>query len=373
MKVLYIGHYFELSGWGVAGRNYIRAMDSVGIDLCCRAIKFDKSKPTDPLILELENKDIKNCDIVIQNILCHLMEYDGNFKKNIGMFSSETLSIKPTSWPANLNLMDECWVINNMSKKVTEECVDVPVKVVPHATDITKFEETYPEPKFDQEIQDTFKFYFIGEAIQRKNLHTLLKAFHIEFGLDEPVSLVIKSSYPGLNGQQCQEHITNIINQIKTGLRLYPSINHYHKEILITDRWSEKDLYGLHQACDCFVMPSCGEAWCIPAFDSLGFGNPVIATNTGGMADYIKSSVNGWLIPTREEPVFAMNHTAFVDLNTARETWHNPSVLDLMKCMRLVFEQSKEDKEKMSDRCKDSVQKYSYENIGNHIKDLLSE
>ena len=35
---------------------------------------------------------------------------------------------------------------------------------------------------------------------------------------------------------------------------------------------SEEDIYSIHSSCDCFVMPSYGEAWCIPAFDAMGFG-----------------------------------------------------------------------------------------------------
>ena len=42
MKVLYIGHYREGSGWGQAAIDYILAMDSVGIDVVPRAVNLNQ-------------------------------------------------------------------------------------------------------------------------------------------------------------------------------------------------------------------------------------------------------------------------------------------------------------------------------------------
>ena len=57
MKVLYIGHYRDVSGWARAASDYILAMDSVGIDVVCRPIKLNASvAPIHPRVEELENK-----------------------------------------------------------------------------------------------------------------------------------------------------------------------------------------------------------------------------------------------------------------------------------------------------------------------------
>jgi len=369
MKILYINHARELSGWGQASKDYAEAMNSVGLDVASRSIKFDNSK-LDPnsKIHELEKKSTKNCDIVIQHVLPHLMEYSGNFKKNIGMFASESHSIRPTSWVSHLNLLDTIIVFNNMQAEATRNSgVIKPIKIIPHACNLKRYDIIYPTLNLNL-LKNTFKFYFIGEANQRKNLHTLIKAFHIEFNKQENTELIIKTND--------RQYVNNIIEQVKSGLRLYPEIKNYKQEVIIDKFLSESRLSSLHQVCDCFVMPSFGEAWSIPCFDSLGFGNPVIASNTGGMADYIEDKINGWLIPCRKEPVFGCDHIPFTDLNTSRETWDSIDLLELIKKMRLSYNMWQDDKnswKQMQENAKESVKKYSYEKVGNLIKELIEE
>ena len=57
MKILYIGHYKEGSGWSNAAINNILALDSIGIDVVCRNIKLTNSENEVPeRIKELEQK-----------------------------------------------------------------------------------------------------------------------------------------------------------------------------------------------------------------------------------------------------------------------------------------------------------------------------
>ena len=82
-------------------------------------------------------------------------------------------------------------------------------------------------------------------------------------------------------------------------------------------------------------MPSHGEAWCIPAFDAMGFGKTPICTNIGGMKDFIGKG--GFLIEGNMEPVFGMTRT-FKRLFTCNEDWCSVSVRGLMEAMRHVYE-----------------------------------
>ena len=49
MKVLYIGHYKEDSGWSRAAINNILALDAAGVNVVCRDIKLT-NKPYNFLI-----------------------------------------------------------------------------------------------------------------------------------------------------------------------------------------------------------------------------------------------------------------------------------------------------------------------------------
>ena len=57
MKVLYIGHYKDGTGWGNAALNNILALNSAGVDVVPRAITYEeKDKVKNETIEKLEQK-----------------------------------------------------------------------------------------------------------------------------------------------------------------------------------------------------------------------------------------------------------------------------------------------------------------------------
>ena len=130
---------------------------------------------------------------------------------------------------------------------------------------------------------------------------------------------------------------------------------------------------SLHATCDCLVAPSFGEAWCIPAFDAMGFGNTPICTNTGGMTDFL-SGGGGMLVDAHPEPVFGMTET-FADLYTGRENWDNIDIRELQKRMRNVYELHSSNSPAYLATKKlglENAYRYSYENVGKIMKEALT-
>jgi len=375
MKVLYIGCYRDGTGWAQAATDYILSMDSAGIDVVPRPLKLNANDPPLPnRILELEKKDSLGSDICIQHVLPHMMDYNARFKKNIGLYASETSNFSGSNWARKINCMDEAWVINEqMVDAAKESGVNVPIKIVPHATNFSKFESNHKKISIPN-IKNSFVFYFIGEMNNRKNLAAFIKAFHLEFDPNEPVSILIKSNRYGMSPEECAMEIKNVCDKIKLSLKKYKNIEDYKEDLIITDYLSEQELYGLHRACDCFVMPSYGEAWSIPAFDAMGFGKTPICSNTGGMADYLGGA--GILVAGRWEPVFGMGDT-FEDLFTGEENWYSVDINELRKAMRKMYEMRSEQESDKYAKMKRSglsqAMKYSHENIGKLIKELLNE
>jgi len=363
MKVLFIAPFAENSGWSVACTNYILALDAVGVDVAIRRIKLNDIQPELPKrIQELESKSSKGCDIVIQYILPHFADFNGHFDKNIIQYVWETSSFKMSAWPTKINTMDEAWVCNRSLIDISKQSgVNIPVKVVPHTFDMKKYEREYPAVEIPQS-KDSFLFYFIGEMNNRKNLEALIKAFHLEFSRNEPVNLVIKSTAG-------HKQIADFCNKVKNKLKLYPNLQHYKPEIIISDFLSEEQLCRLHTTCDCFVMPSFGEAWCIPAFEAMAFGNAVVANSVGGIKEYL-SEETGWPVKNRLEPVYDLQ-VPWNDLGQARESYWSIDVYDLMRCMRSAYDNPTL-REKLTKTGKKQVQEFSYEVIGNQIKDLLN-
>jgi glycosyltransferase involved in cell wall biosynthesis len=298
------------------------------------------------------------------------MKYDSSFDKNIGFFVVETSNIKYTSWPGHLNLMDEIWVpCSSMIKDGFASGITKPIKLVPHTFNIEEYKNKYP--KLNLPIANKFTFYFVGEFNRRKHLSALIKAFHTEFSIEEPVELVLKVNKYGTSPDNLANEIKNFCNQIKDGLKLYKDPSRYKPEIIITVDIPREDLLRLHATCDCFVVPSYGEAWCIPAWEAMAMGKLVIASATGGMLDYIDSERNGFLVGGSMEPAFGQMDT-FEEFGTAREQWFDISTRQLMQTMRRVYELSPSRKAEIGLEGHMSAFKYGYTQIGNLIKELLN-
>lgn len=341
-------------------------MDAAGLDIVPRPLKLNyHNKVVPQRILELQNKSSYGCDIVIQFMLPHMMEYNGNFKLCLGMYCSETSNFKSSSWAERLNLMDGAIVCNDqMICAARESGVIVPIIKIPYGVDVKKFEKSY-KPIPIPGIENTFVFYTIAEMGKRKNLKALLQAFHTEFEVNEPVSLVIKSHKYGMLPEECKKHIESDCKTIKRWLKIYPDEKYYKNEIIIPNILEEDGLCRLHSTCDCFVLPSYGEAWSLPAFDAMAFGKTAIVTNYGGFKEYIDDN-NGWLVNCHEEQVIDVNDS-FQDLYTARENWASVDIAHLRKCMRSAYSDSKL-RNKKSELGIQRAYDFSYSVVGSIIK-----
>ena len=368
MNVLYIGCYRDGTGWGKAAENYILAMDAAGIDVVPRPVKLNQTEISIPArIAELEQKEAAGATICIQHTLPHLMEYSDKLEKNIALYATETSNFIDSGWSRNINMLDEAWVINNqMVQSSKNSGVTVPIKVVPHACDFSKFEKGHK--KLNASVPEgNFVFYTIADFNKRKNIEAFIKAFHAEFDPSEPVSILIKSSKYGLTPDQTAIKIKDMCNNVKVGLKKFININDYKEDLIITNFVSDEDICRIHNSCDCFVMPSYGEAWCIPAFDAMGFGKTPICTNIGGMSDFVKDA--GFLVEGVMEPVYEMLDT-FQDLFTGNENWCSVSIQGLRECMRHVYENQNSLKNMKKNGLRRAYE-YSHEKIGNLIRDLL--
>lgn len=302
---------------------------------------------------------------MIQHVLPHFMAYQAGMR-NIGLFVSETTHFRGSGWVDRLELMDEVWVANRQqvdacrASGLTKEPV-----VIPHAVDVSVYEQSYPVlPRLKpfKEAGD-FLFYFVGEYVRRKNLASLLKAFHLEFDVDEPVQLVIKTGLPGMSPAECEKHVLGDHQKTVEGLKLA----HAKTPIVITERLSEQDVRSLHSTCDCLVSPSYGEAWGFPAMDAMGFGKVPVVTACGGFLDYIGPE-EGFLVECREEPCFAAE--SLPGLYQGDECWWSIDIEHLRRCMRSVYGNARL-RESRAFHGVQRVYDFSLEAVGNLIKKAL--
>ena len=361
MKILYIGNYKDGTGWANACMNNILALDSAGVDVVPRAITFEQQqRGCATRVKQLEKKSTEGCDICIQHTLPHLYSYDGRYKKNIGYLAVESSNFKQTGWQNFCNLMDEIWVPSLAAKKSCENSgVIKPVKVAPHSLDMSSYANPSPTAQIE-DLKSTFNFIFVGEFVERKNIEALIKAFHMEFSYEDPVNLVIKTSKTSL--ENVKQHIQNTKLQLKIRKR-------YKHEISIVGMMEKKDYISLLSQCHCFVMPSRGEAFCIPALEAMAVGAPVISTKYTGMDDFcVGQSVNSFLVPC----FGAMSTIA--DLDTARSDWREIDVKDLCSAMRQAYSRwGSEQEQQLRQLAKNSSEKYDHKPMGQYLKGLLND
>jgi len=372
MKILYIGHYKEGTGWSNAAINYILALDSLGIDVVCRNIKLTNNISNFPhRIAELEQKTLSNIDYCIQHVLPHHLVGTTKFKKNIAYFVNESYPINQTMWFENLRMMDEIWVPNDTNKEDLLACdSSLKVRVIPHTFYLEKYQVNYPTLNFNHN-NSKFKFYTIADLNDRKNVHTIIRCFHSEFSNDEPVSLVLKLKKFGLSPSELFELASRECDYIKSHMRLYDKPSSYIEEAIITQDLDDNQMCGLHQSCDCFIGPSHGEGWSIPSFEAMCFGKTPICSNEGGPKLFIPhDDTNCGMLVDGMNGICKHADPSFPDLFTGKQYWFVPNDLEIKKAMRYYYENKNNIDRKAGLR---AAENYSFTKIGNLIKDSLND
>ncbi len=369
MKVLHISNVKNLSGWSKQAENHLLALHSAGIDVSARHINIlnNENKDLHPIVQDLLKRDCKNPDIVILNTLPPLYERQ-NSAKYCGYYVCETSNFKASGWSRNINLMDQALVpcFSNKQSSI-DSGVTIPIHVVPQAVDLDKLKIVREPHSVRANNLDQFIFYTISELSKRKNIEAILKAFHTEFSPAEPVQLLLKLTPVGLDNPN--QRITDMINNIKEGLKLYKNLNRYKREFVLCEFSSEEDVYKIHQSCDCYVTTSRGEAFNIPLAEAMASGKIIVSPNHTGM-DYINDK-NAYVVNTYPQSCFGAVDT-LRELYTSNETWREIDVYSLAKNMRSAYEKKDLSLRKQQQAKKD-IQKYSFESVGQIYKKTLEE
>lgn len=336
-NILYVGPYRQSDGWGQASKDYLSSLLTTHHNIHCQPIYMSNNidKDISQSLISAENNYLNNYDTIIQHALPMMMTKTSLY--NIGLLFVENQNFHSDSI-YNLNLMDEIWVGSNLEKQsLIDGGVKSKISVVSHPIDTKIYKDN--TSIFTDYTKDYYRFYFVGEYIQRKNLKDLIIAFHSEFDITENVGLVLKLSVPGLNADDANQKISEDIDTIKKQLRIKKN---FHKDIIITDRLSNKDMQRLHTSCNCFVVTSYGEAFCRPAAEALLHGNYLISSSNIGILEYVEST-DADIVDSFPQPVVLDNPDSmgFLDIYNANETWFHPNILSLKKYMRQAFENKK--------------------------------
>jgi glycosyltransferase involved in cell wall biosynthesis len=372
MNILYIGHYREGTGWAKAAIDQILALDSIGVNVVCRNLPLtNNNRPVPKRISELEQKSVENIDYCIQYVLPHHFSQSDRFKKNVLCFVGETDTVKYSGWLSLLKEAQEVWVPNTTNKEVLVKDGLSNVKVIPYAFDIAKYNRSLYQQISFPSCRNAFKFYYIGDLNDRKNIDSILRCFHSEFHQAENVALIIKGNKFGADSQKVKQYLFHKSNEVKNSLRIWKNSSEFCPEYFLTEFFDEEHIMSLHASCDCFVNISHGEGWSIPAFEAMCFGNTPICSNEGGPKDFIDNANKntGTLI----NGVYSVcNHTdpAFPTIFTGKEHWFVPSEKETKETMRYYYENRQQSKS--SDGILKAAE-YDYATIANKMIEELQK
>lgn len=368
-KILYIGNYRDHSGYGDACLHNLNALSTTDLSIACRPITFDgfsrKSVPNH--ILHYEQTDLHNIDAVVYHTLPHLYSYDGNFK-NIGIFYSETTSLKELGWNKYINLMDQLIVPQVTQSDTTKVYTNKRVDICPIPLDIKAYQNLELSATIN-DLSSSFNFLFVGELNKRKNLSALLQAFYTEFHPSEPVNLLLKLSDSRLTSEQLMEKFEELDQKVQNGLKIRKK---YKKVGVLCGHYEKIHLLSFMRQCHCYVCPSYGEAWCIPAIEAASMGLPLIYTKNNGMDHIIPSS---YPIESTEVPCYG-----YVDslegLYTSNNSWYEISISHLSARMRdlyNLYQTNNQEYVKISEKTKSETLKYDYAHVGPQLKELICQ
>jgi glycosyltransferase involved in cell wall biosynthesis len=255
----------------------------------------------------------------------------------------------PEIWIRYCNMMDELWVPTEWDrKKFVKAGVNVPIYVMHQGIDPDYFHPDYAPMVTD--AKETFKFLVNAAWFPRKNLHNLIVAFQNEFRRGEDACLIVKTINLGLN-----EGIKNEIKKIKQDP---DSATVYIKE----DDIEDYKMPSLYTMADCFVLPTRGEGWGLPLFESLACGVPVITTGYGAPFETLKDS-KGNPLPGVHFVSYSESEASDPYVYMEGKKWAEPNMIEFSKEMRYSFLHRREEKAKALETSKIIRKKFSWQNV----------
>jgi hypothetical protein len=304
----------------------------------------------------LEKVELKKPYINIVGGIAPQLTIDPEASYNIAQSMFETTEI-PERWVDLYNQFDEIWVPSSFCKRAfNRKDLSCSVHTIPYGVD----EKLYCSS--EKKANSIFTFLSVGQWIDRKGWDLLIQAYTSEFMGESNIRLCIKTH----NDQKTNEEM------IREYLSTDVKNSTYMPRIMVKNqKVDEKCMPLFYQEADCFVLPSRGEAFNLPALEAMAAGIPSIVSNFGGQVDFINES-NGWLIEIKQlkhlsERLCKIN-SAFSNLWFAE-----PDIKDIKKQMRYVFENKEELIEKGKKAREDVLQNFTWEKVADKAEARLNE
>jgi glycosyltransferase involved in cell wall biosynthesis len=174
-------------------------------------------------------------------------------------------------------------------------------------------------------------------------------------GVSRPLTFGYRGSLSYLKGVHLLLSAFSKLDQTKARLLIYGSGEPSYElglramatglKIEFRGEYDAARLPEINAGIDVGIVPSlCDETFCLTGFEFLRSGSPVIATEMGGMIDYVRDGVNGWLVPPRDVDALASVMQRLVDspadIDALRVSVPSPSMNDVVDSMLDLYREA---------------------------------
>ena len=225
----------------------------------------------------------------------------------------------PDSWPEHAKHVDEVWTATEFIARGLRDKLPIPVRTLFPGVALAPFPARERAYFGLDASRFTFLFTFhMVSVMERKNPLGLIRAFKMAFRPDEPVTLVLKTSFGDRHPVQFQELQDAVANT--------PSI------VVIDEVFSSEDVLSLMNACDAYVSLHRSEGLGLTMAEAMLMGKPVIATAFSGNMDFMNDE-NSLLVSYERVKVGKP-----IPPYDAELEWAEPSVEHAAQLMRRIYD-----------------------------------
>ncbi|MDP9994301.1 glycosyltransferase involved in cell wall biosynthesis [Variovorax boronicumulans] len=354
-----IGHFCYPSGLRVSVEAMTEAMASAGVRTCLRDIRTDARD--DPQHVRFDG--LEAGDITIIHAQPEPFFSEAYARADLVERMPRTYRIAywywefdsiPDAWTAHAAQADEVWTATEFIARGLRERLSVPVKTLFPGVTLAPF-QIRDRAYFNLDA-DRFTFLFtfhMMSVMERKNPLGLVRAFKMAFRADEPVALVLKTSFGDRHPEQ--------FRALSEAVAGFPSIT------IIDQVLSSDEVLSLMHTCDAYVSLHRSEGLGLTMAEAMLMGKPVIATGFSGNMDFMDEE-NSLLVSYERVKVGRP-----IPPYDAELEWAEPSVEHAAQLLRQLYAEPEWARE-VGARGKLSAQKkLSLESAGQRIAARLNE